>query len=250
MSGIHENLLKLQLTDPDLARTTLSLDWLSITNNIEYFARTSIGGYHMLNYTPISAIAVQLYCAQNTKIHKIEWPFKDKSEHYKKNQKENIIHSIVTNPAADTKSRSLFMGNRRSVVTEVLSYVYDVFTPKIRPIPYTALSDAEKEVRTVYLRRYMILIVPIGWIIILYNILYYYDMICCIILCYVILYSVILGCVMLRYVMLLYITILYYISNNIIYTLYYIYKYIILYHIFYIGDKKCGDSYGILRLQL
>ena len=128
MSGIHENLLKLRLADVDMTRTTISLDWLSLADHMEYFARNFTGAYHIMNYTSMSAVAVQLYCAQTTRVTKIEWPFKDKNEYYKKKQKENILHAIITNPSTDTKCRSLFMSNPRSVIL-------DVFTPKIRRIP-------------------------------------------------------------------------------------------------------------------
>ena len=146
MTGIHENLLKLRFSDPDMTRVATSLDWLSLSDHIEYFAKSFPGAYHILNYTPMSAVAVHVYCAQNTKLSKIEWPFKDKNEYYKRKQKENILHSIITNPSADTRSRSLFMATKQSVVMEVLSYAFDICSPRIRSIPFTALTNTEKEV--------------------------------------------------------------------------------------------------------
>lgn len=146
MTGIHENLLKLRFSDPDMTRVTTSLDWLSLSDYVESFAKSFSGAYHILNYTPMSAVAVHVYCAQNTKLSKIEWPFKDKNEYYKRKQKENILHSIITNPSADTRSRSLFMATKQSVVMEVLSYAFDICTPRIRSIPFTALTSTEKDI--------------------------------------------------------------------------------------------------------
>lgn len=146
MSGIHDNLLKLRISDPDMSRITTSLDWLSLSDHFEYFAKSFSGAYHIMNYTPMSAVAVHVYCAQNNKLSKIEWPFKDKNEHYKRKQKDNILHSIITNPFAETRSRSLFMAGKHSVVLDVLSYVLDIFSPRVRAIPLTSLTNTEKDV--------------------------------------------------------------------------------------------------------
>lgn len=88
---------------------------------------------------------MHLFCAQENRSSKLEWPFKDRTEFYKRQQRGNVLHSLVYNPTADLHCRSSLGTNKQAISLDVLSALVDILAPRIRAISWTSLSPHERE---------------------------------------------------------------------------------------------------------
>lgn len=95
-------------------------------------------------YAASYAVAVHTFCAQDNRSSKLEWPFKDRNEFYKRQQRSNLLHNVVFNANADLHSRSSIVTSGQVLVCDVLSALVDILTPRIRAISWTSLSPPEK----------------------------------------------------------------------------------------------------------
>jgi len=98
-----------------------------------------------MGYASAYASAVHLFCAQDNRSSKLEWPFKDRTEFYKRQQRSNVLHSLIYNSTANMHCRSSIATNKQAVSLDVLSALVDILAPRIRAIPWTSLSPPEKE---------------------------------------------------------------------------------------------------------
>lgn len=95
-----------------------------------------------MTYASAYSVAVHTFCAQELRGNKLEWPFKDQTEYYKRQQRSNVLHSLVYNSSADLHSRSSVVTSKQVVCLDVLSSLVDILAPRLRAI--SSLSSPEK----------------------------------------------------------------------------------------------------------
>ena len=152
LGGIFHNLLSIRYNDPSMTRSQLASDWISAVDQFDCFASGSGGnvgsgggnsdsvGYQLMPYISSVAGAMHLYCAADEKV-KISWPTSDKDAYYKRKSKGNILETLLNS----AKLGTFCMRGKIPVVLDVLSFVVDITTPKVRPVSLLTLTQPEQE---------------------------------------------------------------------------------------------------------
>lgn len=152
LSGIFHNLLSIRYNDPSMTRSHLASDWISAVDQFDSFASGSGGnsgsgggnhdsiGYQLMPYISCIAGAVHLYCSADEKV-KISWPTSEKDAFYKRKSKSNILETLLHS----AKLGTFCMSGKTPVALDVLSFLLDITTPKVRPVSFLTLTPTEQE---------------------------------------------------------------------------------------------------------
>jgi len=152
LGGIFHNLLTIRYNDPSMTRSHLASDWISSVDQFDCFASGSGGnvgsgggnsdsvGYQLMPYISSVAGAVHLYCSADEKV-KISWPSGEKDAYYKRKSKGNILETLLNS----AKLGTFCMRSKVPVVLDVLSFLVDITTPKIRQVSFLTLTQPEQE---------------------------------------------------------------------------------------------------------
>jgi hypothetical protein len=97
-------------------------------------------GYQLMPYISSVAGAMHLLCAADEKV-KISWPSREKDAYYKHKSKSNILETLL----GSAKLGSFCMRSKTPVITDVLSFLIDITTPKARPVSLLTLTQTEQE---------------------------------------------------------------------------------------------------------
>ena len=139
VSGIYENLHKVNYSDPSLNRSYLATHAFSECDVLESFTRTCPDGFQVVSYVPTVAGVVQSICAVDGKVA-VSWPKKDREEFFARQTRLNIISSL-----RECALNCSVLSSSGVVSLDTASHLLTIIAPKnVRPISYVALSTAEQ----------------------------------------------------------------------------------------------------------
>ena len=77
-----------------LLSIALACEWLSLTDHLDYFTRTTNDGFQVAGYIPAAAGAIHLLCAGES-APRLQWPSRASEAHYKQQQRTRILDELV-----------------------------------------------------------------------------------------------------------------------------------------------------------
>ena len=150
LSGIFHNILTVRYNDPSMTRSHLAADWISAVDQFDCFASGSGGGngsgggssgdvsYQLMPYISSVAGAVHAFCSSTERV-KVQWPSTEKDAFFKRKSKNNILEALVHG----ARLGSPCMQSLGPTILDVLSFLIDVISPRVRPVSVLTLSPEE-----------------------------------------------------------------------------------------------------------
>lgn len=144
LSGLEENLLRVNTSDPTLSHTVQALDWLCFGEEIGHkVASTQM--YTLSKYLPAATAGIHLHRASDIRV-RMQWPRTDalmrsKHEHHR-NIVEAFMHGRATAPGNILGAGSL---DHRSTILDLLSPLLTITNPPLRAIGNLSLMNAVEQ---------------------------------------------------------------------------------------------------------
>uniref|UniRef100_A0A803T0B4 Chromosome transmission fidelity protein 18 homolog n=1 Tax=Anolis carolinensis TaxID=28377 RepID=A0A803T0B4_ANOCA len=133
--GLFENFLRMKVKGSSLDLACLGLEWLGFADLVNQVALNG-QSFHLLRFLPFLPVAFHfLFAAPN--VPHLAFP----SSQQERSQRQNLVSSMATGMGPGSRSRFGF----QVLVLEVLDFLLEIISPKLRPVNPQLFSQKERQ---------------------------------------------------------------------------------------------------------
>nr|XP_008120362.1 PREDICTED: chromosome transmission fidelity protein 18 homolog [Anolis carolinensis]XP_008120363.1 PREDICTED: chromosome transmission fidelity protein 18 homolog [Anolis carolinensis]XP_008120364.1 PREDICTED: chromosome transmission fidelity protein 18 homolog [Anolis carolinensis]XP_008120365.1 PREDICTED: chromosome transmission fidelity protein 18 homolog [Anolis carolinensis]XP_008120366.1 PREDICTED: chromosome transmission fidelity protein 18 homolog [Anolis carolinensis] len=137
--GLFENFLRMKVKGSSLDLACLGLEWLGFADLVNQVALNG-QSFHLLRFLPFLPVAFHfLFAAPN--VPHLAFPSSQQECLAKRSQRQNLVSSMATGMGPGSRSRFGF----QVLVLEVLDFLLEIISPKLRPVNPQLFSQKERQ---------------------------------------------------------------------------------------------------------
>nr|XP_060642516.1 chromosome transmission fidelity protein 18 homolog [Anolis sagrei ordinatus] len=137
--GLFENFLHMKVKGSSLDSACLGLDWMGFTDLVNQAAMNG-QSFQLLRFLPFLPVAFHFLFAASSAPH-LTFPSSQQECLVKRSQRQNLVASMASGMGPGSRSRYGF----QALVLEVLDFLLEIISPKLRPVNPQLFSQKERQ---------------------------------------------------------------------------------------------------------